>query len=158
MFMKTLIAYYSRTGTTKKVAEAVAKILGAEIEAILDFKNRQGVLGYLLSGREAMRKTMPEIKFQKNPADYDLVIIGTPTWGWNMASPVRSYLNENKGKFKKTAYICTMGGSDPEKVYKFMNEIIGMEPAATLSFKTLEVTKGDITEPVKKFADDLGRA
>jgi len=153
--MKTLIAYYSRTGTTKKVAEAAAKILGAEIEAIEDFKNRKGVMGYLLSGREAMRKTMPEIKFQKNPADYDLVIIGTPTWGWNMASPTRSYLSENKGKIKKAAYICTMGGSGDEKTFKFMSEIIGLKPVATLSFKTLEVTKGDIAEPIKKFVEKL---
>ncbi|MFA6170898.1 MAG: hypothetical protein WCW77_01500 [Patescibacteria group bacterium] len=153
--MKTLIAYYSRTGITKKAAERIAQELNCETDEIKDSKNRKGVLGYLLSGKEAMQKAMPPVEFAKNPADYDLVIVGTPIWGWDMSSPIRSYLNKNKGQIKKAAFFCTMGGSGDEKAFSGMGEIIGVKPAATLSFKTLEVSREDIGDKIKKFASAL---
>ena len=36
--VKTLIVYYSRTSKTKRVAEDLAKILGADIETIVDIQ------------------------------------------------------------------------------------------------------------------------
>lgn len=153
--MKALIVYSSRTGTTKIVAQKLAALLNCDIDEIKDSKNRQGVMGYLLCGKEAMQKTLPEIQFEKDPFQYDLVIIGTPIWGWNMSSLTRSYLTKNKGKFKKVAYFCTMGGSGDEKTFLAMSEITGLKPAATLSFKTIEVVKNNINEKVKKFIGEL---
>jgi flavodoxin len=43
--MKTLVVYYSRTGTTRKVAEAIAGILRCDIEEVVDTKKRSGILG-----------------------------------------------------------------------------------------------------------------
>ena len=45
--MKVLVVYYSRTGNTKFVAEAIAQSLEADIEEIKDGKNRMGVFGFL---------------------------------------------------------------------------------------------------------------
>lgn len=153
--MKTLIAYYSRTGITKKVAEKLAGALNCEIEEVKDLKNRKGVLGYLLSGREAMQKTLPAVEFAKSPADYDLVIVGTPIWGWDMSSPIRSYLEKNKGQIKKAAFFCTMSGSGDEKAFRNMGEIIKAEPLAVMGLKTIEATKGDIEEKIKDFVNRL---
>ena len=41
-YMKILVAYYSRTGTTRKVAETIAGILKCDIEEVLDKKSRFG--------------------------------------------------------------------------------------------------------------------
>jgi len=149
--MKTLITYYSRTGITKKVSESVAAGLNGELDEIADGKNRKGVVGYLLCGKEAMQKNLPEIEFKKDPAGYDLVIIGTPIWGWNMCSLIRSYLEKNKGKIKKAAFFATMGGSGDDKAFAAMSEIIGKKPVATLGLKTEEVAKGQSEEEIKKF-------
>ena len=51
--MKTLIAYFSRTGITKKLAEDTAKKTGADLFAIEPVKKYSG--SYLLSS--ASRKT-----------------------------------------------------------------------------------------------------
>jgi flavodoxin len=104
-----------------------------------------------------MQKVLPEIKFAKDPVDYDLVIIGTPIWGWNMCSLVRSYAEKNKGKIKKAAFFATMGGSGDEKAFVEMAEIIGVKPVATLGLKTTEVAKGLSDEKIKKFAEECGR-
>lgn len=77
--MKTLVAYYSRTGTTRRVGEAISELLKCDIENIVDKKSRAGVLGYLAAGRDATMKRLTEIESPKfDPATYDLVVVGTP--------------------------------------------------------------------------------
>ena len=52
--MKTLVIYYSRTGNTKFATETIAAELGADIEEVIDLKNRQGRLAFLSAGRDAI--------------------------------------------------------------------------------------------------------
>ena len=108
--MKTLIAYYSRTGTTRKVAEEISKQLNADIEEIIDLKNRKGAIGYIISGKDATLKKLTKIKeLKKDPKDYDIVVIGTPVWAFSMAPAVRMYLK--KAKIKKVALFSTFASS-----------------------------------------------
>jgi flavodoxin len=159
--MKTLIVYYSRTGVTKKVAEILKARLAnlthnCDLEEITDTKNRQGPIGYMLSGREAMKKITPVIKpLTKNVADYDLVIVGTPVWAFTMSSPIRTFLTEQKDKFKKVAFFVTMGGSGQEKTFQNMAEIINQQPLATLDLKTVEVMKENIDEKINEYVAKL---
>jgi len=48
-----LVAFHSRTGNTRKVAEAMSNILESDIEEILDTKNRAGIFGFLMAGMDA---------------------------------------------------------------------------------------------------------
>ena len=99
--MKALVVFYSRTGATKKVAVEIAESLKCDIEEIIDLHNRKGAIGYLKSGMHATLKKPAKIKkSRKNPASYGTVIIGTPIWSFNVSSPVRAYLMQNKGKIK----------------------------------------------------------
>jgi len=154
--MKTLIAYYSRTGTTKKIALEIANKLGAEVEEIKDTADRSGMKGYLISGRDAMQKRLTVLESAvNNPADFDLVIIGTPIWGWNMSAPVRTYITEKKDNFNNVAFFCTMGGSGDEKAFAEMGEIIGKKPLATLTLLDKDVAKNNFTDKVEKFVSKL---
>lgn len=154
--MKTLVTYYSRTGTTRKVGEEIAKKLGAEIEEIKDTVDRSGAKGYLISGRDAMKRRLTKLEPAKSDlSEFDLVIIGTPIWGWNMSVPVRTFIIENKDKFKNVAFFCTMGGSGNERAFSEMEKIIGKKPKVTLALKTIEVVKDSFLEKVQKFISDL---
>jgi flavodoxin len=153
---KILIVYYSRTGTTQKIAERLKDILGADLETIGCQSYPKSVKGYLLAGRDAtMRKlaTIDPAKF--NPTDYDLTIIGTPIWSWNMSSPIRTYLNEQKNNFKLVAFFCTMDGSGAERAFREMAEIIGQKVLAALALKTVEVVKNNFEEKLKIFCSQL---
>lgn len=153
---KILVAYYSRTATTKKVAEILADKLGADIEEIRDTVDRKGVKGYWLSGKDAtLRKLTVLEKSEKDLSNYDLVIIGTPIWSWNMSVPVRTYITENKDRFKEVAFFCTMGGSGDERAFGEMAEIIGKKPVATLTLKTIEVVKETAGEKIEEFIKSL---
>ena len=63
--MKTLVIYYTRTGNAKFLAETIAAELGADIEEVIDLKKRQGKLGWLSAGRDAMGEKETEIPKQK---------------------------------------------------------------------------------------------
>ena len=87
--MKILIVYYSRTGTTKKIAEELSKNFNADLEEIVDKKNRAGAIGWVMSGRDNIKKALTEIEEVKNdPSQYDLVIFGSPNWVGTIAPAI----------------------------------------------------------------------
>jgi flavodoxin len=141
---KVLIVYYSRSGNTKKVAETLSARLGADLEEIKTEKSYAGVMGWILAGKEGSQKTSAKIKpTEKNPANYDLVIFGTPIWGWNIASPLRAYLEQNKDKFKKISAFCTMGGSYG-KCFKDIEAICEKTLETTAAFIDKDISAGKI--------------
>lgn len=150
--MKTLILFYSRTGTTRKVAEKMATILGADIEEVSDSINRSGIRGYLISGKEAVSKKIIKINpIIHNVSDYDLVIIGTPVWAWTMSSPIRSLITEQKENFKQVAFFCTQGGEGNQGALSDMIKLSNKEPIATLSLLTKKVLHDQIEEDINNF-------
>ncbi len=155
--MKGLVVYYSRSGTTKKVGESISSLLDFDKECILDVKSRKGALGYIMSIREAAIKTLAEIKkLKKNPAEYDLVVIGTPIWSWSISSPIRTYITANKYDFKKVAFFCTQGGSGAARAFKDMQNIIGKRPVATLELKTKDVKSNNHMNKINEFVHKIG--
>jgi len=150
--MKTLVVYYSRTGNTEKVGNELAKELKADVEKIIDLKNRIGAISWLSAGHDAMKKKLTEIvEIKKDPSIYDLVVVGTPVWV-TVTPAIRTYLRNNKDKFKKLAFYSTKGGSET-KTFKDMEEEAGKEPIATLELTTKEVNENSYKEKLQKFVD-----
>ncbi len=156
--MKPLVIFYSRTGTTKKVAEAISKDLNCDIEEIVDMKDRKGPMGYLIAGKDAATKALTEIKkVQKLPDSYDIVIIGTPVWAFTMASAIRTYINKNRSRLKKVAFFCTQGGSGSKRTFRDMEKKCGKKAIASLELTTREVIKGEHIGKVKQFVHEINK-
>ncbi len=156
---KVLVVYYSRTGTTRKVAEAIAELLGCELEEIIDTVDRSGAWGYLASGRDALKKRAAEIKApQRDPGDYDLVVLGTPVWAWTMSSPMRGYLSQYAGRLPEVAFFCTTGGTGVKRTFRHMEAACGKPPRAVLGLRMKDVLKDRHTERLAQFAEELGSA
>jgi flavodoxin len=102
--MKTLVVYYTRTGNSKFAAETVAAELGADVEEVVDLKNRKGRFAFLPAGRDAMQGKLTEIAERKrNPLDYDLIVIVQPVWAGSPTPAIRTYLKKNDLSGKKVA-------------------------------------------------------
>jgi flavodoxin len=154
--MHVLVAYYSRTGHTKQVAEEIAKELKCDADEILDTVNRAGPIGFLMAGRQASTTTLTKLQpIRKDPANYDLVIVGTPVWARHVSTPVRTYIVENKDKLKKVAFFVTEGDKGDEQTIKEMEELSGKKAAGTLVVKVVDIKTGDYREMVKKFVQGL---
>jgi menaquinone-dependent protoporphyrinogen IX oxidase len=155
--MKNLVLFYSRTGTTKKIGLEIAYKLDCDFEEIIDEKNRSGPLGWISAGKDAKQKNLTKLKDLKHDiSEYDLVIIGTPIWSWNLSTPIRTLLTKNREKLKKTnlAFFCTMGSEGDKKAFEEM-EALSKKPIATLALTSAEVSKGKFEEKLDKFLQKI---
>ena len=155
--MKALVVYYSRTGNTRKVAEEIAKALNADVEELTDQGSRKGIFGWLRSGKEGMSRMDAKITdVKKFPGNYDVTIIGTPIWGWNMSSPVRTYLGQFGDRINKAAFYCTYGSS-PGKTFAEMAAAIKQKPLATMMLKEKEVKGNAFSEKLNSFIEEINQ-
>ena len=118
---KVLVAYFSATGTTKKVAEDLAKVMDGTLFEIepkvpytagdLDWKNKQS----RSSVEMADKNSRPEIKDKvKDIAQYDTVFIGYPVWWYVAPTIINTFIEENDLKGKTIIPFATSGGSPIE--------------------------------------------
>jgi menaquinone-dependent protoporphyrinogen IX oxidase len=154
--LRTLVVYYSRSGTTRKIAEALSRALNANVEEIVESKSRAGFFGYLRSLVEAIQRNPSAIAQSKcDPSSYDRVIIGTPVWAWSVSSPVRAYLMANKGHLPEVAFYCTLGGRGSDSVFRQMQSLAGKAPRAVYAVTAGEVISTRYGASLAAFAKAL---
>jgi flavodoxin len=148
--MKTLVIYYTRTGNAKFMAETIASELGADIEEVIDLKNRQGKIGWLSSGRDATGGKETEIgQTKRTPTNYGLIIIGQPVWAGNLTPAIRTYMSKNDLSGKKVAVFFSDSnlGKVVEKTKALMpNSTFVGELALPKALEKKEETKKKIAE------------
>ena len=100
-----LVVYFSRKGYTKKIAYEKANKLGADLFEITTPERTKGFFGFAWLGRFAMHKwAMPIHPVTVDVSKYEKVIIVTPIHVWTVASPVKEFCRECKGKIKHVEY------------------------------------------------------
>ena len=131
---KTLVVYYSATGTTKGVAEKIAEETGADIFAIepkvpysdddLDWTNDDSRVS-----REHENEDERDVPLTTTTVDnwdsYDTVFIGYPIW-WGIAAwPVNNFVKNNDFTGKKVITFCTAASSGIGDSGKLLKEMAG---------------------------------
>lgn len=165
---KILVIYFSRTGFTNGIAEKIAQQCYADIESIKirhNFGNRHAIVadrdqwqknGYLKSMYQAITHATPRIEHIKPNLDhYDFIIIGTPIWFWNIASPVRTLLTRYDFHQKTVALFCTYGGSGAGKVFHDMEKILNKKSVARVAITNAEILNHQYDEKVAKFVSAI---
>lgn len=127
---KTLVLYYSQTGTTKAVADEIRNELGADIDSIVPVIS----YGYDYDATiERWRKEKEDsIKVAIKPLslnvnDYDTIFLGFPIWGGSYASPVETWLADNKLEGKTIITFATFGSGGIEGA---TSSVAAQEPAS----------------------------
>ncbi len=117
---KTLVVYYSASGSTKKVAEEIAQNLNAdlfEIEPVDTYTSDD--LNWTDNNsrvtREHNDESLRNIKLKNtkvsNWDNYDTILIGYPIW-WGIAAwPVNNFVKDNDFTGKTVIPFCTSASS-----------------------------------------------
>ena len=139
---KKLVAYFSATGRTAKVAKLLAEVLGADIyeiqpkvpytKADLNWLNKKS-----RSSVEMNNKTFrPEIaESNVQIPDYDVIFLGFPIWWYVAPTIINTFLESADFSGKKIILFATSGGS---KFGKTVEEL-----KVSLSADT-EITEGKL--------------
>jgi menaquinone-dependent protoporphyrinogen IX oxidase len=143
--LKTLIAYYSKTGMNERVAYDLQKKLRCDIEEIVDREDRHGLLGFLKSGFQAsLRRRTKIARARRNPAKYDLLILVSPIWASLITPALRTYVQDNIDAIRKAgkvAFVSVSGGGSSGNFHSVedLEAQIGQKTAAFLMLAEHEV-------------------
>lgn len=154
----TLVVFHSRSGHTRRVAQALAARLKADIDEIVPLHpHGDNPVGYAQCALESVAALTPAIVAPvKDPSRYGLVVVGTPIWFWSLSSPVRTWLVQQHDALAKArvALFCTMGGSGATIAFARMGALAEREPEATLALTQSQVEHG-ATRAIDDFVQTL---
>ena len=129
---KILLVYYSRTGTTRRIAEEIRESLGCDVEEVVDKKSRSDLLGWLRAGRDGGAGNLTCIGLGvRDVSEYDLMILGTPIWNGKVSAPIRTYVVENRGRLPEVAFFSTQDGEE-NKAFDEMEGLCEKPPVAAV--------------------------
>ena len=116
--MKTLVVYFSATGTTKAAAQMLAKELNADLYEITP---EQPYTAVDLDWRDKTSRSTIEMKDKssrpaikgrcENIADYDTVWIGFPIWWYTAPTIINTFIEAHDLSGKMLNVFATSGGS-----------------------------------------------
>lgn len=111
---KSLVIYYSLEGNTRLIAKAVAETLQAKLLELQPVKSipNKGLFKFFWGGKQVMMKERPELQpFTINPAEYELIVLGTPVWASSYVPAFRTLLAQSPLKGKQIALFCCYAGN-----------------------------------------------
>ena len=155
---KKLVAFFSASGTTRKIAEMIAQAVEADLYEIMpkqpyskadlnwmDKKSRSSV-------EMSDKKYRPEIADANAHIDeYDEIILGFPIWWYVAPTIINTFLESYDFSGKKIILFATSGGSG------FGNTVSELKPSAPdaeiVEGKVLnKATKQEIAEWIKSIS------
>ncbi|MBQ6314793.1 MAG: NAD(P)H-dependent oxidoreductase [Mogibacterium sp.] len=137
--MKKLVAYFSASGVTGKVAKRLADIAGADLYEIaaevpytkadlnwMDKQARSTIEMNDPTSRPAIKDTDAHV------ADYDVVYIGFPIWWYIAPTIINTFLEKYDWAGKTIVLFATSGGSG------FGKAVAGLRPSVAADTKIIE--------------------
>lgn len=114
---KTLVVYFSCTGTTELVAEYVTEILGADsYEIVPENPYTEADLAYYTNGRADQEQNDPDARpgisgGVENMDEYDTIILGYPIWHGQAPRIISTFLESYDFSGKTIIPFCTSHSS-----------------------------------------------
>lgn len=130
---KKLVAYFSASGVTAKLAKKLAEAIDADLfeikpvepysEADQNWKNPLARCNKEKIGK----KDVPVSGSVENMDEYDTVYLGFPIWYWAAPNVVNTFVKQYDFSHKKVVLFATSGGSDMGKTAEKLQPYLGSE-------------------------------
>jgi flavodoxin len=155
---RNLIAYFTRSGNTRRIANLIQQEVGATLHQIqpevpypsaYDAVVEQAKVEIQAGYRPALRSTLDDIE------SYDTVFVGSPNWWNTIAPPVATFLSEYDLSGKTIVPFCTHGGGGLGRIGRDIAELC---PHSTV-LSSLEIYgsgRGNAQARVSAWLSELG--
>ena len=117
MAEKILIAYYSKTGNTKRAAEEIAKMTGGTLHRIMPQKTYPDsyFATIAVAKWESLKGEKPALADKvEGIGGYDKILVGFPIWWFGCPQLIKTFMESYDFNGKKVYPFCTHGGSGPK--------------------------------------------
>lgn len=152
--MKNIIVYYSNTRNNELLALHLQKKLSCDVLKIEEVNKRTGITILL------------DLLFNRNPklkghgvhlAQYDHFIFVAPIWAGKIASPMRSFMKEEKEHIKSFSFITLCGGIQGQlvKITQQLKTILGLDPTVVEELWISHLPSAKNTSNYHVTAEDL---
>ena len=157
---KTLVAFFSAQGHTKKVADSIASITGGTLFEIIPevLYSEEDLDGWNDSSRGTLeskdRTTRPKVKSHvENMERYDTIFLGFPIWWYTAPTIVNTFLEQYDTSGKVIIPFATSGGSEYDETEKDL--MVSAPKAVFKPGKVLnEMNKQQIQEWINTFKEN----
>jgi flavodoxin len=155
---QVLVAYFSRTGNTRRIANLIQQQVGGNLHgiqpqepypALYNACVEQAKKEIRAGHRPALQSTLDHIEW------YDTVFVGSPNWWNTIAPPVASFLSQYDLSDKTVVPFCTHGGGGLGRIGR---DIARLCPNSTV-LRSLEIYgsgRGDAQARVSAWLGELG--
>jgi multimeric flavodoxin WrbA len=151
---KPLVVFYSRTGKTRIVANALVQHFSCDIEEIKSTEDRAGILGaFTCVLDQLLDRDDYLLPYNKDLSAYNPVIIATPIWLGNLSSPIRTFIKQTGLKDKDVYLVLTFNGRLTEEKEKLVKESLatqGINPREIYKVITKEKAEEDLVKELNR--------
>jgi putative NADPH-quinone reductase len=154
--MKALVAVYSYTGHTLKVADQLKNELGAELTRLEPQKDASYMgkcINAFLRRKAALKPCQTDLN------GYDLLVLCGPVWCYSPPAGINEYISRlQNGGGKKFAVALTMGSSGDKRTVGMMRKALekkGMRFVDSMAVIEAVVDGGQYVAAVSEFAAKL---
>ena len=123
--MKTLVAYFSATGTTETVAKDLAEVTDATLYEIkpevkytaadLDWRDKTSRSSVEMQDKNSRPAFVQDLK---DADSYDRIFIGFPVWWYTAPTIINTFIEAYGFEGKTVIFFATSGGSTIDKANK----------------------------------------
>lgn len=156
--LRVLIAYYSKTGNTETISNAVKQALESncevdvlKIEMVKEYSDTLPHLNPRILFDTVLNRK-PRIRSLQDMNPYDVICVGTPNWYGRIAPPVNTFIEEmtNAEGKKAIAFVSSgLGREGMASALKNRLEKKSLKVLKTLSLKLGEISESQLTEIVE---------
>lgn len=128
--MKTLVAYFSCSGETKKVAIGISKLVNGDIYEIepeilytskdLDWQDKKSRSTIEMEDKDSRPKIKNKLD---NMDEYSTIYLGFPIWWYVAPRIINTFLENYDLSNKKIVLFCTSGGSSIDNSYNELKKL-----------------------------------
>ena len=155
---KVLVVYYSRTGNTRAITEAIRETLKCDIQEIKDMKDRSGFSGFIGGMIDSRKHPITEISPKEvNIRDYGLIVIGSPGWGVKLTPAINTFITNTDFTGKKVVLFGVASARMQQKTLDEYSKVItsrGGKVIDTFIIKTLFINREEMKAEAKKISTE----
>ena len=135
--MKTLIAYFSWSGNTKKIIEEIsknAKYDTIRIKRKVPYPLDYNQCAYIVAKNEWKKRTLPEIEnINVDMNSYERILLFFPIWWYTFPMPVGTFVKENLKGYKGDVVIFANSyTNDPKYMINSFDDLKKLNPGLNL--------------------------